>query len=113
MTIVIDKVTEFEDFIIGGIANVKEPVTNAVSTLVGFVTERVTEVPAVPFAEYIPTPKEVIDNQAKFATKVVSASKEVAISVAKAAQPLTDQLLDRKSSRKAVKNVDSVASSAA
>ena len=57
----------------------------------------VPQVPALPFAEQIPTPKELIDNQAKFASKLVSTNKSVALAVAKAAQPLTDQLLDRSS----------------
>ena len=41
-----------------------------------------------------------IDNQAKFASKVVSTNKTVALSVARAAAPITDQLLDRKPVRK-------------
>ena len=113
MSVVIDKVTEIEDYIVGGIASVKEPVTNAVTTVVGFVTGRVEELPALPFAEYLPTPKEVINNQAKFATKLVATSKDVALSAAKAAQPITDQLLDRKSAKRAVAKVESVATSAA
>jgi predicted NAD/FAD-binding protein len=113
-TPVIDKVSEIQDYVILGIASVKEPATNAVTTVVDFVTGRVETVPAVPFAERIPTPKEVINNSAKFASNVVSTSKDVALSVAKAAAPVTDQLLDRKSAKKTAKkvakNVESIAS---
>ena len=70
--------------------------TDAVSTVVDYVVDRVPEVPAVPFADQIPTPKELIDNQAKFASKLVTTNKSVALAVAKAASPLTDQLLDRR-----------------
>ena len=82
-TPVIDKVSEIQDYVILGIASVKEPATNAVTTVVDFVTGRVETVPAVPFAERIPTPKEVINNSAKFATNVVSTSKDVARGIIK------------------------------
>jgi hypothetical protein len=97
MTVVLDRVTEVQDQILEAIAKTKAPVSNAVSTVVDFVTDRVPEVPAVPFADQIPTPKELIDNQAKFASKLVTTNKSVALAAAKAAQPLTDQLLDRTS----------------
>jgi hypothetical protein len=95
MTAVIDRMTEVQDQIIDTLAKTKAPVTNAVSTVVGYVVDRVPTVPAVPFAEQIPTPKELIDNQAKFAAKLVSTNKSVALAAAEAAAPLTDQLLDR------------------
>jgi chemotaxis signal transduction protein len=98
MTAVLDRVTEVQDQIIETIAKTKAPVTNAVSTVVGYVVDRVPEVPAVPFADQIPTPKELIDNQAKFASKLVTTNKSVALAAAKAAAPLTDQLLDRTAS---------------
>jgi hypothetical protein len=92
---VLDRVTEVQDQVLTAIANTKEPVTTAVATVVGYVVDRAPQVPALPFADQLPTPKELIDNQAKFASKLVTTNKSVALSVAKAAQPLTDQLLDR------------------
>ncbi len=103
MTAVLDRVTEVQDQIITVITNTKDPVVNAVSTVVSYVVARAPQVPAVPFAEQIPTPKELIDNQAKFATKLVSTNKSVALAAAKAAQPLTDQLLDRTSAVRSTK----------
>lgn len=97
MTTVLERVTEVQDQLLAAISNTKEPVTNAVATVVSLVIERAPQVPVLPFAEQLPTPKELIDNQARFATKLVSTNKSVALSVAKAAQPLTDQLLDRRS----------------
>ena len=79
MTAVIDRMTEVQDQIIETLAKTKAPVSNAVSTFVGYVVERVPQVPAVPFAEQIPTPKELIDNQAKFASKLVTTNKSVAL----------------------------------
>lgn len=97
MTAVLDRVSEIQEQVISAITLTKEPVSNAVATVVDRVVGAVPEVPALPFAEQIPTPKELIDNQAKFASKLVSTNKSVALAVAKAAQPLTDQLLDRRS----------------
>ncbi len=101
MTTVLDRVTEVQDQVLTAIESAKEPVTNAVATVVGIVVERAPQVPTLPFAEVLPTPKELIDNQARFASKLVTANKSVALSVAKAAQPLTDQLLDRKPANRA------------
>lgn len=103
MTTILDRVSEVQDQVLTAISNTKEPVTNAVATVVDFVVERAPQVPALPFADQLPTPKELIDNQAKFASKLVTANKSVALSLAKAAQPLTDQLLDRKAPVRSVK----------
>lgn len=99
MTAVLDKVTDAQNQVLGAIENVKEPVTNAVAVVVALVLDRVPEVPAVPFADQLPTPKQLIDNQARFASKLVTTNKSVALSIAAAAQPLTDQLLDRSAPR--------------
>lgn len=94
-TPVIERVADVQDQLIELIQSTKAPVTQAVETVVEFVVQRVN-VPALPFADRVPTPKEVIDNQAKFASKLVTTNKSVALSAAKAAAPVTDQLLDRR-----------------
>lgn len=91
----LDPVTELQDKVINGVKSTKQPVADAVTAVVEFLLERVPEVPALPYAEVFPSPLELIDNQAKFATKVVNATKSVAVAAAKSATPLTDQLLDR------------------
>jgi hypothetical protein len=95
MNTILEPVTDVQDRIVHLISSTKKPVADAVSTVVDFVLDRVPEVPALPYAEMLPTPLELIDNQAKFASKVVSTSKAVATGAAKAATPLTDQLFDR------------------
>ena len=57
----------------------------------------------MPYADEIPTPKEIIDNQAKFASKLVTTNKGIALGAARAAAPVTDTLLDRKPAKKATK----------
>jgi hypothetical protein len=96
MTAVLDRVTDVQDQVIDVITKVKAPATDAVTTVVEFVLDRVPEIPVLPYAEVFPTPKEIIDNQAKFASKLVTTNKDVALSVARAAAPVTDKLLDRK-----------------
>ncbi len=105
MDTLLDPISEVQDRIVTALGNAKQPVTTAVGTVVALILERVPEVPTLPYAEVIPTPLELIDNQAKFATKVVSTSKSVATAAAKAASPITDQLLDRQAPAKKVKAV--------
>lgn len=95
MSIVLDKVTDVQDQIVGAFSLVKEPVTSGVTTVVDFVTDKVPTVPALPFAEYVPTPAEFVNNQYRFAKQVIDAQKDLYLSIAKAAAPLTNQLLAR------------------
>ena len=99
----LDPVTDIQDKVVDGVKRTKQPIADAVATVVGLVLDQVPSVPALPYAELFPTPLEVIDNQAKFATKVVNATKTVATAAAKSAAPLTDQLLDRTTPVSAVK----------
>ena len=96
MTLVLDKLTDAQTSIVDTIASVKEPVVSGVSTVVDFVTGRVSEIPALPFGEKIPTPAELVNNQYKFAKSIIDTNKDIALAVAKAAAPITDKVLDRK-----------------
>ncbi|MBX7069913.1 MAG: hypothetical protein K1X38_11050 [Microthrixaceae bacterium] len=95
-TPVLDKLTDVQTSVVDAIATVKEPVTSGVSTVVEFIVDRLPNIPAVPYAEQIPTPKELIDNQYKFAKSIIDTNKDIALAVAKAAAPITDAVLDRK-----------------
>ena len=103
MDTLLDPVTDLQDKVVDGVKRTKQPVADAIGVAVALLLERVPEVPALPYAEVFPTPLELIDNQAKFATKVVNATKSVAVAAAKAATPLTDQLLDRSAPVSSVK----------
>lgn len=102
-TPVLDKLTDVQTSVVDAIATVKEPVTSGVSTVVEFIVDRLPNIPAVPYAEQIPTPKELIDNQYKFAKSIIDTNKEIALAVAKAVAPITDKALDRKPVRPAAK----------
>ena len=54
----------------------------------------------IPFAEKLPTPKEIIDNQYKFAKTLLDDQKNFALKVAAAVAPITDKALDRKAPAK-------------
>lgn len=95
MDTLLDPVTQVQERVIEAIGKAKRPVADAVAKVVEIVLERVPEVPTLPYAEMLPTPAELIDNQAKFASKLVTANKSLALGAAKAAAPLTDRLLDR------------------
>ena len=107
-TQVMDRVTEIQEQIVEWVESLKEPVSNAVSSVSGFVNDRV-ELRPVPYAAEIPTPKEIIDNQAKFASKLVSTNKSIALGAARAAAPVTDTLLDRKVVKKAAPKAETKA----
>jgi hypothetical protein len=103
MSVVLDKVTEIQDQVIDYIGSVKEPVVNGVQSVVNFVMDRVPEIPAVPFADKLATPAEVVDAEFAFAGRLLDANKEIAVGVVKAATPLTNKLLDRKAVKSAAK----------
>jgi len=96
MTVVLDKITEAQSTVVDTISSVKEPVVKGVSTVVDFVIDLLPEIPAFPYAAQIPTPVELVNNQYKFAKSLVDTNKDIALAVAKAVSPLTDQVLDRK-----------------
>ena len=100
MTVVLDKLTEVQTQVVDALKSTKDPVSDGVATVVEFVTERVSSIPAMPFADQIPTPKEVIDNQYKFVRSLTETNKSIAVGVADAAAPLTNQILDRKPAAK-------------
>lgn len=97
MTTVLDKLNEVETNVVDTLSQVKDPVVRGVTAVVDFVVERFPELPALPFADQIPTPTEVINSQYRFAKSLLDTNKDIAVAVAKAAAPLTDKVLDRKS----------------
>ena len=102
MTVVLDKLTDVQTNVVETISLVKEPVVKSVTAVVDFVIELIPTIPTLPFAEQIPTPIEVVNNQYKFAKSVIDTNKDIALAVAKAAAPLTDPALDRRPARPAV-----------
>ena len=103
MTVVLDKLTDVQTSVVDTISLVKEPVVKGVTTVVDFIVGRVPEIPAIPYAEQIPTPVELVNNQYKFAKSVIDTNKDIALAVAKAFAPITDKALDRKPARPAAK----------
>ncbi len=109
MTVVLEKLTDVQTQVVDTMARVKEPAVKGVTVVVDFVTDRVNEIPALPFGEKLPTPVELVNNQYKFAKSVIDTQKDIALAVAKAAAPLTDKVLDRKPARAAAKKATKAA----
>ena len=105
MSVVLDKVTEIQDQVIDYLGSVKEPVVSGVEAVVGFVMDKLPEVPAVPFADKLATPAEVVDAEFDFVGRLLDTNKEIAVAVVKAASPLTNKILDRKTVKAAAKKV--------
>ena len=103
MTVVLDKISDVQSTVVDTISSVKQPVVKGVTTVVDFVLDRLPEIPAVPYAEQIPTPVELVNNQYKFAKSLIDTNKDIALAVAQAVAPLTDQALDRKTARTVAK----------
>ena len=82
MSVVLDKVTEIQDQVIDYLGSVKEPVVSGVEAVVGFV-----------MAEF------------DFVGRLLDTNKEIAVAVVKAASPLTNKILDRKTVKAAAKKV--------
>lgn len=95
MSTTLEKITEVQDQVIDIVNSVKDPVVNGVTRVVELITDNVSSLPAVPFAEQIPTPGELVDNQFEFASRVLAVNKEIVDGVVDAAQPVTDKLLER------------------
>jgi hypothetical protein len=110
MTVVLDKITDVQTTVVDTISSVKQPVVSGVTTVVDFVIGRLPEIPALPYAEQIPTPAEVINNQYKFAKSLIDTNKDIALAVAKAVAPITDPALDRKTRTAAKKTTAKKAS---
>jgi hypothetical protein len=102
-TPVLEKLTDVQSTVVDTISSVKEPFVRGVTVVVDFVVERAPQIPVLPFADQVPTPAELVTNQFKFAKSVLDANKDIALAVAKAAAPLTDQVLDRKHAKTVAK----------
>ena len=96
-TTILDRVVEVQDQVVDGLGQVKSPAVNATETATKFVQEVAeSALRPVPMAEKLPTPEEVLNAHFDFAGKLLDTSKDVALAVAKAAAPVTNQWLDRK-----------------
>lgn len=97
MTLVLEKLTDVQDGVVEAIGKVKEPAVKGVTVVIDLVNDLVPQMPALSFGKEIPTPVEFINNQYKFAKSVIDVNKEIALAIAKAAAPVTDTVLNRKS----------------
>jgi hypothetical protein len=84
-------VTEFtetaQEQTLAGIRQSQQFVVDAVRTWAETVEKAIPAVPALPFAEELPTPKQLIESSFTFAEQLLKAQREFAEQVLKAAAP--------------------------
>jgi hypothetical protein len=72
------------------IKQTQDAVVEAVRTWATAVEKIVPETPAIPFADELPTPQEIVKTSFEFAEQLLKAQREFAESVLKAASPVLD-----------------------
>jgi hypothetical protein len=73
------------------IRETQQAVVEAVRTWADAVEKTVPAVPAVPFAEEIPSPQEIVQTSFEFAEQLLKAQREFAENVLAAASPVIDK----------------------
>jgi hypothetical protein len=69
------------------IKQAQELTVAAVSSVAEFVAGIIPDLPALPFADQLPSPVEVVESNFKFVNAVLGAQKDFALSLAQAAAP--------------------------
>jgi len=99
-TATIVKIEEVQTRVIDAMASIQTPVVDTVKTVVTAIDGRLPEIPAIPYAEVIPTPTEVVKNQYDFAARVLKTNKSFVTAVTQATTPLTDSALGAKKGKR-------------
>ena len=107
MSVVLDKVTEIQDQVIDYLGSVKEPGHHMPfsASWSGKIQAGSSCGELICFADKLATPAEVVDAEFDFVGRLLDTNKEIAVAVVKAASPLTNKILDRKTVKAAAKKV--------
>jgi hypothetical protein len=106
---VIERLESVQTRVLDAYTSTQEPVADAVTRLVDLVEERVPQFPtAERLGEWVPTAREVADNQFGFAAKMLDATQDLVNGVLDAAEPVTTKVVAPAPS-KATKTVKKVA----
>lgn len=85
---VIDKLTQIQEQVLESIEQVQEPVVKAARSAAEAVEPRLPEIPAVPFADKLPSADELITNQYDFVLKVLEQQKKFIEALIDAGRPV-------------------------
>jgi hypothetical protein len=92
MPTITDAVTAAQDQVLDAIEKIQEPAVDAVRTVFetveGALPENRPTVPTLPFAEYVPDPKELVELTFAFAQKVLDNQHDFAKAILEAVTPV-------------------------
>jgi hypothetical protein len=89
MPTITDAVTAAQDQVLDAIEKIQEPAVDAVRTVFETVEGALPEnLPTVPFADYVPDPKELVELTFAFAQKVLDNQHDFAKAILEAVSPV-------------------------
>jgi hypothetical protein len=101
MTKYTDLANKTGDRVLSVISDAQGAVVSAVSTVSQFVGSYIPELPALPFADTVPAPREIVDDYFSFAERALKQQKTYAKDLTKAIEPVSSKLLGHKKAVKA------------
>ncbi len=105
---VIDRLETAQTRVLDAYTSAQEPIAGAVTKVVELVEERIPQLPTERIGEFVPTARELADNQFAFAGKMLDATHELVGAVLDAAEPVTTKVV-KPAPSKAAKTVKKVA----
>lgn len=91
---VIERLESAQTRVLDAYTSTQEPVADAVTKVVELVEERVPQLPtAERLGEWVPSARELADNQFGFATKMLDATQDLVNAVLDAAEPVTTKVV--------------------
>ena len=79
-----------EDQVLEAVRQSQDAVVKAVKTWADAGKNLIPDLPALPFADQLPSPAEIVDKTFDFADRMIAAQREFAAAVIDAAKPLWD-----------------------
>lgn len=98
-----DLATKTGDRVLEIVGDAQGVVVKGVSTVSELVGSKLPELPASRVAEYIPTPREIVDDYFAFAERALKQQKTYAKDLVKAFEPISSKLLHKKAVKAAPK----------
>jgi hypothetical protein len=88
-TEIVDRATSS---VVDAIKSAQEPALSAVATVSKAVADFVPDLPAVPFADQLPTPESVVERSFAFAAELLELQKRFVLEVLDALGPVRDKV---------------------
>jgi hypothetical protein len=115
-TMIMNRLTATEEKVLDALVGVQEPVVDYVRKAVEYVESAVPALPTKDMAENLPTVKQVVDTQFAFAAKVIDNQHRFVSDLLEATKPVAEKVVSQKPApgvRKVTKTAKSTAKRAA